>query len=84
VNAPIEKLAWLSNLKHYNYGNILNDLSTATMTEIQVACDTIQLSLKIFLTPPDPAKMPLAAKQLVSFQNRKWKYVLLCPYGVPP
>jgi len=30
-----------------------------------------------FTTPPDPVKMPLASKQLVSFQNHQWIYVLL-------
>jgi hypothetical protein len=33
--------------------------------------------LKKILSLPDPKTMPLASKQLVSFQNRQWIYVLL-------
>ena len=47
------------------------------MQKIQSAHDAIRSNLKQNLTPHDPKKMPLAAKQLVSFQNRQWINVLL-------
>ncbi len=47
------------------------------MQKIQSALDAIRSNLKQNLTPPDAKKMPLAAKQLVSFQNRQWINVLL-------
>lgn len=34
-------------------------------------------SIQKFSSPPDPTKMPLASKQLVSFQNWQWIYILL-------
>jgi hypothetical protein len=74
---PTQKAAWLADPKRYNYGNLLIDSSKADMTKIQAAHDTIRSNLKKFSSPPDPVKMPLASKQLISFQNRQWIYVLL-------
>jgi hypothetical protein len=72
-----EKTAWLSDPRHFNTGNFLIDASQATIEKVQAARDKIRDSLKQFTSPPDPKTMPLASKQLVSFQNRQWLYVLL-------
>jgi hypothetical protein len=44
---------------------------------VQQARDTVHNALSKFSSPPDPIKMPLASKQLVSYQNREWIYTLL-------
>jgi hypothetical protein len=77
LSNPIEKAAWISDLQRLNYGNILLDASIATMKKIQATHDSIHSNLKKFSSPLDPIKMPLASKQLVSFQNCQWIYVLL-------
>ncbi len=45
--------------------------------KVQAARDIIRSNLQKFSSPPDPVKMPLASKQLVSFQNHQWIYDLL-------
>jgi hypothetical protein len=77
MNDPAAHTSWLPDPCRYNYGNILIDASTTTIEKLQQARDKIQTSLQKFTSPPDPTKMPLASKQLVSFQNRQWIYVLL-------
>lgn len=57
--------------------SILIDSSKADIQKVQAAHDIIRSNLKKFTSPSDPLKMPLASKQLVSFQNRRWIYVLL-------
>ena len=47
------------------------------LEKLQQAQDDIQSALQKFTSVPDPIKMPLASKQLVSFQNRQWLYTLL-------
>jgi hypothetical protein len=44
---------------------------------VQQARDTVRNALSKFSSPPNSVKMPLASKQLVSFQNREWIYTLL-------
>jgi hypothetical protein len=66
---PIEKAAWILDPGHFTTGNILLDAYQATIEKIQAACDKIPSSLQKFSLPPDPVKMPLASKQLVSYQN---------------
>jgi hypothetical protein len=68
--------AWLADPDHFTYGNILLNLSTVTIKKMQQAHDTICTALNKFSSPPDPIKMPLASKQLVSFQNHEWIYNL--------
>lgn len=77
MSDPLDKATWLSDPRRFVHGNILLDSSKADMSKIQAARDTIRSNLKKFSSPPDPVKMPLASKQLVSFQNRQWIYVLL-------
>jgi hypothetical protein len=74
---PIEKAAWLVDPRHFKIGNLLIDDSQATMDKIQGAHDKIRTNLQKFSLPPDPVKMLLAPKHLVSFQNYQWIYVLL-------
>jgi len=77
LNDPIEKAAWLSDTRHFTTGNLLIDASQATVEKVQAAHDKIRGSLQKFSSPPDRIKMPLASRQLVSFQYRQWIYVLL-------
>jgi hypothetical protein len=80
MSDPVAKAAWISDPSHFNYGNILIDSSKADMSKVQATCDLIRSNLQRFSSPPDPVKMPLALKQLVSFQNCQncqWLYVLL-------
>jgi len=72
-----ERLAWLSDPRRFTYGNLLIESTNATLEKLQASRDTIRNNLMKFSSPPDPVKMPLASKQLVSFQNRQWIYVLL-------
>jgi hypothetical protein len=72
-----QSTSWLSDPCCFTYGTILIDSSTATLEKLQQARDEIRNALKKFTTAPDPIKMPLASKQLVSFQNRQWLYALL-------
>jgi hypothetical protein len=74
---PAQQKAWLTDPTRFTYGNILLDSSTTTIEKMQQARDTIRTALNKFSSPPDPVKMPLASKQLVSFQNREWIYTLL-------
>jgi hypothetical protein len=69
MDDPKEHLAWLCNPRHPTYGNILIDSSSATIEKLQVTSfETISWNLPLLL------KMPLASKQLVSFQNCQWIY----------
>jgi hypothetical protein len=77
LSNPVEKAAWLSDSHHFNHGNFLIDASQATIEKVQAARDKIRANLQQFTSPPDPKTMLLASKQLVSFQNRQWLYVLL-------
>jgi hypothetical protein len=77
MDDPASKTSWLSDPRCFTYGNILINTSTATIEKLQQARDKIQSSLQKFTSLPDPTKMPLASKQLVSFQNHQWIYVLL-------
>jgi hypothetical protein len=77
MNDPASKTSWLSDPRRFNFGNFLIDASTTTIDKLQQARDKIRSNLQKFPSPPDPTKMPLASKQLVSFQNRQWIYVLL-------
>jgi hypothetical protein len=72
-----QKAAWLIDPKCFNYCNLLIDSSKADMTKVQATHYTIWSNLQKFSSPPDPVKMPLASKQLLSFQNHQWIYVLL-------
>ena len=74
---PIEKAAWISDPRCFTTGNFLLNASKATIENIQAARDKLRSSLQKFSSPPDPIKMPLASRQLVSYQNRQWIYVLL-------
>jgi hypothetical protein len=67
---PIEKAAWNSDPWRFRAGNFLLDASKATIEKVQDAHDNNRSSLQKFSSPPDPVKMLLASKQLVSFQNR--------------
>jgi hypothetical protein len=77
LSSPLEKAAWLSDSHHFTHGNFLIDASQATIEKVQAARDKIRTNLQQFTSPPDPKTMPLALKQLVSFQDRQWLYVLL-------
>lgn len=77
MDDPKARIAWLSDSRRFTYGNLLIDSTNATIEKLQASRDTIRSNLMKFTTPPDPIKMPLASKQLVSFQNRQWIYVLL-------
>jgi hypothetical protein len=77
LDDPVQQKAWLANPDRFTYGNILLDSSTATIEKVQQARDTVHNALSKFSSPPDPVKMPLASKQLVSYQNREWIYTLL-------
>jgi hypothetical protein len=83
LSDPIEKAAWLVDPRHFKIGNLLIYASQATMDKIQGACDKIRTNLQKFSLPPDPVKMPLAPKHLVSFQNHRWIYVLLMTIWTP-
>jgi len=72
-----ERLAWLSDPKRYEYGNFLIDSSSATLEKIQDARDRNREIVNKQTARPDPNKMPIVSKNLVSFQNRSWIYVLL-------
>jgi hypothetical protein len=72
-----ERLAWLSDPRRFVYGNFLLDSSNATLEKIQAARDTNKAIIDKHTSRPDPIKMPIASKNLVSFQNRSWIYVLL-------
>jgi hypothetical protein len=74
---PSQKAAWLSDPKHFNYGNLLQDPSQAMLEKVQAARDKVRNQVEKFTTVPDPVKMPLSSQALVSFQNREWIYVLL-------
>jgi hypothetical protein len=74
---PAQQKAWLADPDRFTYGNILIDSSSTTIEKMQQARDNIRNALLKFSSPPDPIKMPLASKQLVSFQNREWIYTLL-------
>jgi len=72
MDDPKEHLAWLCNPRHPTYGNILIDSSSATIEKLQATSfETISWILPLLL------KMPLASKQLVSFQNCQWIYISL-------
>jgi hypothetical protein len=77
LSDPTAKADWIEDPHRLNYGNILIDSSKVDIGKIQAARDLIRSNLKKFSSPPDPKKMPLAAKELVSFQNHQWIYVLL-------
>jgi hypothetical protein len=77
MDNPKDRIAWLSESCRFTYGNLLIDSIVATIKKLQASSVAIRDSLMKFMTPPDPVKMPLASKQLVSFQNRQWIYVLL-------
>ena len=62
----IEKAAWLSDPRRFTIGNFLVDAFQATLEKVQDARDKISSHLQKFSSPPDPVKMPLASKQLVS------------------
>jgi hypothetical protein len=83
LSIPAQRTAWLSDPDRFTYGNILIDSSNATIEKMQQARDTIRQALQKFSSPPDPVKMPLASKQLVSFQNRQWIYTLLQTIWTP-
>ena len=72
-----ERLAWLSDPNRYEYGNFLIDSSSATLEKIQDARDRNREIVNKQTARPDPNKMPIVSKNLVSFQNRSWIYVLL-------
>jgi len=72
-----EHLAWLSGPRHFTCGNLLIDSTNATLEKLQAAHDKIRNNLMKFQSPLDPIKMPLASKQLMSFQNRQWIFALL-------
>jgi hypothetical protein len=61
-----ERLAWLSDPRHFTYGNLLIDSTNATLEKLQAAHDKIRNNLMKLQSPPDPIKMPLASKQLMS------------------
>ncbi len=69
LDDPVQQKAWLANPDRFTYGNILLDSSTATIEKVQQARHTVCNALSKFSSPPDPVKMPLASKQLVSYQN---------------
>jgi hypothetical protein len=77
LDDPADLKAWHANPDRFTYGNILLDSSVATIEKMQQARNTVRNALSKFSSPPDPVKMPLASKQLVSFQNREWIYTLL-------
>ena len=72
-----QRLAWLSDARRYTYGNLLIDSSTSTLEKLQQARDINKSIVLQQTSRPNPTKMPIAAKNLVSFQNRSWIYVLL-------
>jgi len=74
---PSQKTAWLSDTRRFNYGNLLQDPSQATLETVQAARDRVRNQVEKFTSIPDPVKMPLSSQALVSFQNREWIYVLL-------
>jgi hypothetical protein len=74
---PSQKTAWFSDSRRFNYGNLLQDPSQATLEKVQAARDRVRNQVEKFTSVPDPDKMPLSSKALVSFQNREWIYVLL-------
>jgi hypothetical protein len=68
LSDPTAKADWIKDPRRLNMGNILIDSSKADIGKIQAARDLIRSNLKKFSTPPDPKKMPLAAKELVSLR----------------
>jgi hypothetical protein len=72
-----ERLAWLADPRRFTYGNLLIDSSTATLEKLQAARDTNKAIVMKQTSRPDPVKMPIVSKNLVSFQNRSWIYILL-------
>jgi len=69
-----ERLAWLSDPRRFTYGNLLIDSSTA---KLQTARDANKNIVLKQTNRPDPIKMPIVSKNLVSYQNRSWIYILL-------
>jgi hypothetical protein len=78
LSDPTAKADWIKDTHRLNIGNILINSSKADIGKIQAARDLIRSNLQKFSTPPDPKKMPLAAKELASFQNHQ------CPSGLLP
>jgi hypothetical protein len=72
-----ERLAWLSDSRRFTYGNLLIDSSTATLEKLQAARDANKNIVLKQTSRPDPIKMPIVSKNLVSYQNRSWIYILL-------
>jgi hypothetical protein len=74
---PAQNKSWLSDPRRFTYGNLLQDPSKATLENITAARNKIRTSVESFTSIPDPDKMPISSKYLVSYQNREWIYVLL-------
>jgi hypothetical protein len=74
---PSQKNAWLSDPRRFIYGNLLQDPSQATLEKVQAAQDRVRSQVEKLASVPDPVKMPKCSQALVSYQNRKWIYVLL-------
>jgi len=77
MNDTSQKTTWLSDPDRFDYGNLLQDASQATLAKVLAARDSVQNTVNKLTATPDPKKMPITAQRLVSYQNRDWIYILL-------
>jgi hypothetical protein len=77
MNDTSQKTTWLSDPDRFDYGNLLQDASQATLAKVLAARDSVRNTINKLTATPDPKKMPITAQRLVSYQNRDWIYVLL-------
>ena len=68
--------AWLTSPARYEYGNLLDDTSQATIETVKLARDNVRRCVnQMTVLPSDP--LSLDALALVSYQNRQCIYTML-------
>ena len=78
---PAQTNAWAADPDRYNYGNLLEDSSKATMENIIFMRTVIRSTVKKIRSKPKAGSVE--ADHLVSFQNRMWFYDLLMSSWTP-
>ena len=72
---------WETSPDRFELGNLLDDPSQATMTNVQAARDLVRKTVKSIKSKPKAGSRE--AECLVSFQNRGWIYDLLLSSWTP-